>query len=101
MYNKFKSHEGDDDNFLDIQHDSMENKMKNQTCMDLGSGANASAKPLTGESAPAFSAKAWWKGYEADLTLEQFIGQYVVIFFDSINMDLDELEKLSDRVNEF
>ena len=70
MYNKFKSHEGDEDNFLDIRRASLENKMKNQSCMDMGSVSKGVPSVITGEIAPAFSSKAWWRRWEADLTLE-------------------------------
>ena len=70
--------------------------------MDLGSGAKDGPPIIrSGEIAPAFSSKAWWRGWEADLTLDQFKGQYIAIFFDSINMELEQLEVLSDRINEF
>jgi alkyl hydroperoxide reductase subunit AhpC len=39
------------------------------------------SKAIVRQAAPAFSAQAWWNGKFEKISLEQFQGKYVVLFF--------------------
>ena len=54
--------------------------------------------------APDFKAKAWWNNKFVDLTLSQFKGKYVVLFFYPLDFTFvcpTEIAQFSDKNQEF
>ena len=61
-------------------------------------------KAIIRKPAPTFTAQAWWQGKFQEVSLEQFRGQYVVLFFWPLDFTFvcpTEICQFSDKAEEF
>ena len=64
----------------------------------------AAARAVIRKPAPAFTATAWWQGKFQEVSLEQFRGKYVVLFFWPLDFTFvcpTEIASFSDKSAEF
>ncbi len=62
------------------------------------------SKAIIRKPAPSFKATAWWQNKFQEISLEQFKGQYVVLFFWPLDFTFvcpTEICQFSDKVAEF
>merc|ERR1712060_929412 len=67
-------------------------------------GVQAATWACIRKPAPAFAAQAWWNGKFQEVSLEQFRGKYVVLFFWPLDFTFvcpTEICQFSDKAAEF